>query len=238
MNLEKDTTTIPISEIFGPTLQGEGHHVGHPTIFVRTGGCDYRCNWCDSLYAVLPEYKNQWIKMTPIEIMDRIKELSNHKPVLVTFSGGNPAIHDLSKVIELGQPDGYTFTMETQGTVAHDWFDLLDYITFSPKPPSSLMITDWDKLDHCISIIKDPQKVALKVVVSDEKDYEYALNVFDMYPSYSKFITPCNMSPGSPDLEAIYEKTRYITKMVLKDRYDITILPQLHVLLWGNERGK
>lgn len=39
---------IRISEIFGPTIQGEGALIGEPTVFVRTGGCDYRCSWCDS----------------------------------------------------------------------------------------------------------------------------------------------------------------------------------------------
>ena len=43
---------IRISEIFGPTIQGEGALIGQPTVFVRTGGCDYRCAWCDSLHAV------------------------------------------------------------------------------------------------------------------------------------------------------------------------------------------
>ena len=40
--------TIAISEIFGPTIQGEGALIGKPTVFVRTGGCDYRCSWCDT----------------------------------------------------------------------------------------------------------------------------------------------------------------------------------------------
>ena len=53
------TACIRISEIFGPTIQGEGPLIGRPSIFVRTGGCDYRCNWCDTLYAVLPEYRDE-----------------------------------------------------------------------------------------------------------------------------------------------------------------------------------
>jgi 7-carboxy-7-deazaguanine synthase len=231
--------TIAISEIFGPTIQGEGYHVGYPTVFVRTGGCDYQCAWCDTLYAVLPQYKDTWAKMTPVEIMDSVKRLSNNSPILVTFSGGNPAIQDLEPVIDLGHQDLYTFTMETQGSVPKPWFNSLDYITFSPKPPSSMMKTDWDKLSESLDCIEDPMKVSLKVVVSDEKDYAFALKVFDKYPDYQGFITPCNISPGDPDLDSLYEKTRHVTQMVLDDnRYNVTILPQLHVLLWGNARGR
>jgi 7-carboxy-7-deazaguanine synthase len=177
--------------------------------------------------------------MTDDEIIDKIKELSNDTPMLVTFSGGNPAMHNLSNIIRLGKVHGYTFTMETQGDVPCEWFDQLDYITFSPKPPSSGMDTDWVKLDQSISMLNDPNKVSIKVVVGNEEDYNYAIKVFKRYPNYSHFITPCNDSPGKPDLDAIYEKTRWVTDMVLNDKqFDITILPQLHVLLWGNERGK
>ena len=46
---------IPVVEIFGPTIQGEGAEAGVPTHFVRVGGCDYRCIWCDTMYAVDPD---------------------------------------------------------------------------------------------------------------------------------------------------------------------------------------
>ena len=48
-------SALPVVEVFGPTIQGEGELAGVPTAFVRFGGCDYRCSWCDSLFAVLPE---------------------------------------------------------------------------------------------------------------------------------------------------------------------------------------
>ena len=49
---------IRVNEIFGPTIQGEGALIGQPTIFVRTGGCDYRCSWCDTLHAVDSAYRD------------------------------------------------------------------------------------------------------------------------------------------------------------------------------------
>ena len=42
---------IPVAEIFGPTIQGEGPHVGMKTMFVRVVGCDFKCAWCDSKFA-------------------------------------------------------------------------------------------------------------------------------------------------------------------------------------------
>ena len=61
---EKASGDILIAEIFGPTIQGEGALIGLPTVFVRTGGCDYRCSWCDSLHAVSSAYRHDWGSMS------------------------------------------------------------------------------------------------------------------------------------------------------------------------------
>ena len=115
-------SAIRISEIFGPTVQGEGALIGKPTVFVRTGGCDFRCRWCDTLYAVLPAYRHDWAPMRPEDILARVEELTGGVPVLVTLSGGNPAIQPLGRLIALGKERGHRFAMETQGSVANDWF--------------------------------------------------------------------------------------------------------------------
>src|SRR5690348_13408634 len=114
--------TIMVVEAFGPTVQGEGALIGKPTVFVRTGGCDYQhCSWCDTLYAVLPEHKSEWTPMTAEAIMDQVRRLSGDQPILVTLSGGNPAIQPLGELIDLGHETGYTFALETQGSVAQSW---------------------------------------------------------------------------------------------------------------------
>lgn len=83
---------IAISEIFGPTIQGEGALIGMPTVFVRTGGCDFRCSWCDTLYAVEPRFRNAWRSMSTDAILTEVNRLSGNEPILVTLSGGNPAL--------------------------------------------------------------------------------------------------------------------------------------------------
>jgi len=101
-------TAIPISEIFGPTVQGEGALIGKPTVFVRTGGCDFRCRWCDTLYAVLPTYRHDWSPMTSEEILGRVEQLTGGNPILVTVSGGNPpgGISRFSGVPSMNSVDG------------------------------------------------------------------------------------------------------------------------------------
>src|SRR5262245_32014811 len=145
------TELVRISEIFGPTIQGEGPLIGRPSVFVRTAGCDYRCAWCDTLYAVLPEFRDEWVLRTPPQIMTRVNELARDRPVLVSLSGGNPALHPLAPVIALGRRYGHSFALETQGSMAQAWFAELDWLILSPKPPSSGMTTYWNNLENCLT---------------------------------------------------------------------------------------
>ena len=138
-------TRLRIAEIFGPTIQGEGALIGEPTVFVRSGGCDYRCNWCDSLHAVDPAFRHGWATMSTGTVWNRIRELSGGRPLTVSLSGGNPAIQDFGPLIAQGRAEGYRFACETQGSVVKPWFSALDTLVLSPKPPSSGETVDWGK---------------------------------------------------------------------------------------------
>jgi len=186
---------IRISEIFGPTIQGEGPLIGRPTVFVRTGGCDYRCTWCDTLYAVLPAYRNEWAFMTPADIMARVEELAGGNPVLVSLSGGNPALQPLASLITLGRRNGHTFALETQGSLAQPWFAELDWMVLSPKPPSSGMATDWDAFEACLQAASGRPHSVLKIVIFDDADYTYARTVAARYPALPVYLQIGNPAP-------------------------------------------
>ena len=64
---------IPVLEIFGPTIQGEGRVIGRKTMFVRTAGCDYRCSWCDSAFTWDGSAKED-IKLMTEEIYNQLKK--------------------------------------------------------------------------------------------------------------------------------------------------------------------
>jgi 7-carboxy-7-deazaguanine synthase len=240
------TDCIRISEIFGPTIQGEGALIGQPTLFVRTGGCDYRCTWCDTLHAVDRQFRHEWLPMTPEAILARLLDLSGGEPLLVTLSGGNPALQPLATLIALGKAKGFRFAIETQGSIARDWFATLDMVTLSPKPPSSGMTTDLHALNDCIDAARGVPKIVLKFVVFDEADYDFARAGAGRYPDIAVYLQPGNHTPPLPaydrknaiDLEGIIERTRWLVERTLSDRwFTATVLPQLRVLLWGNERG-
>jgi 7-carboxy-7-deazaguanine synthase len=230
--------TITICEIFGPTIQGEGSLIGLPTVFVRTGGCDYRCRWCDTDYAVDMSFRSQWADMSAEEILAQIGHLSGGQPLMVSLSGGNPALQSLEGLIRLGKALGYRFAMETQGSIAKPWFAGIEVLTLSPKPPSSGMKTDWQKLQECV-YAAEKAVVALKLVVLDEADYLFASQVSDRFPGLPVYLQPCNnITPASGNYASL-ERLRWLVARVLADGwYEARVLPQLHVLLWGNKRGR
>jgi len=233
---------IRISEIFGPTIQGEGALIGQPTVFVRTGGCDYRCSWCDTLHAVDSKFRAEWVPMAAEEIFSRVQELSGGKPIMVSLSGGNPAIQPLGDLIALGKIKDYSFALETQGSIAQDWFADLDVLTLSPKPPSSRMATDWDALNACVQAAHDT-KTVLKFVVFDDADYDYAKTIASKYPHLAVYLQPGNHTPPTDektalDMGGIMARMRWLVEKTIADGwFAATVLPQLHVLLWGNIRG-
>ncbi len=236
---------IRVSEIFGPTIQGEGVLIGQPTVFVRTGGCDYRCSWCDTLHAVDSEYREEWRPMAVDDVWSAVVRLSGGVPLTVSLSGGNPAIQPLGPLIARGRGDGYRFALETQGSIARDWFADLDTLVLSPKPPSSGMETDFAKLDDCVAMAAGHPTTVLKFVVFDDRDYAYARDVARRYPSLPVYLQPGNHTPPPPeddsatvDIEGLMNRMLWLVDKVTDDRwFDARVLPQLHVLLWGNRRG-
>lgn len=230
---------FPVIEVFGPVVQGEGSLIGQRTAFVRFGLCDYRCSWCDTLYAVLPELVAEYAeRLSPQEIADRVEALAAGNPFTwVTFSGGNPAIHQLNYVAELLRARDYRIAVETQGTHWRSWLNRSHLVVISPKPPSSGMTTDWSRLAEFV--YKTQVQKILKVVVADEQDFLFAKQVHAAYPSLRLYLQPCNRV-GVDTLPELVGKLQRLVERTLSDRdmVDVTVLPQLHVLLYGNERGR
>ncbi|NRP23887.1 7-carboxy-7-deazaguanine synthase [Aliiroseovarius sp. xm-m-379] len=233
--------SLRISEIFGPTIQGEGALIGEPTVFVRAGGCDYRCNWCDSLHAVDSAYRHDWATLTEQEVWAKVRHLSGDQPLTVSISGGNPAIQDFAPLIALGQQEGYRFACETQGSVARSWFSALDTLVLSPKPPSSGEVVNWSLFSDCIHAANSRPTVVMKIVIFDDADYAWAKEAAARYPDLPLFLQPGNpdVDPDVPvDLEQTTDRLLWLIEKTMNDRWFAPrILPQLHVLVWGNKRG-
>lgn len=154
---------VPVIEIFGPTIQGEGMVIGQKTMFVRTAGCDYSCSWCDSAFTWDGSGKDTIKLMDAEEIWQELKLLGGDGFTFVTISGGNPALlKNLSYFINLLKKNNVQIGLETQGSKWQDWFLEIDELTISPKPPSSGMVTNFSALDMIFDKLK---KLAQRIAV-------------------------------------------------------------------------
>jgi len=135
MDLE---TLYPIVEIFH-SVQGEGYHNGIPSIFIRFGGCNLRCPWCDTDFDV-------WTDMSIGEI---VNELSKYDCDRIIFTGGEPALQDLVSLSACLKPLGYYLSIETNGTILIPK-NTIDWVCVSPKdqeyPDLKIKQTNGDEL--------------------------------------------------------------------------------------------
>jgi len=127
----------PIVEIFH-SVQGEGFHVGVPHVFVRFGNCNLRCDWCDTDFMKFEE-------MDLDEVIHRVLSFNCDR---VIFTGGEPAMQDLSTIGTVLKEHGLTLSIESNGTLAID--PIIDWICISPKdqlyPNVSIMQRTGDEL--------------------------------------------------------------------------------------------
>lgn len=115
---------LPLMEHFY-TLQGEGFHQGKAAYFLRLGGCDVGCVWCD--------VKESWDASKhphylPTEMVDAVKKTPAQ---LVVITGGEPLMHELGPLTSLLKEQGLATHLETSG--AHPLSGHWDWICLSPK---------------------------------------------------------------------------------------------------------
>ena len=118
------TTTYPVMEAFA-TVQGEGAHTGTPSWFIRLGGCDVGCVWCD----VKESWDADAHSRHSVEELVAAAADSGRKTVVVT--GGEPAMYDLTPLSEALRAAGLQAHIETSG--AHPLTGTWDWVTLSPK---------------------------------------------------------------------------------------------------------
>jgi 7-carboxy-7-deazaguanine synthase len=249
---------FPVVEIFGPTMQGEGAMSGTITHFVRFGGCDSRCNWCDSAYAVLPaQVKANSTLLTAIDIVAQVRTLVQGSADWVTLTGGNPALLQIDGVVMRLQEAGYKVNVETQGTVWKAWMQLVDLVTVSPKGPSSGNVVEVGYGTPIDRIVEDSHKVCIKVVIFDDDDYEYAKSVRRVYPTVDFWVQAGTymgglngdfVGQGQPEslnnirldnTESLVRSWRDLAERVAREPIfrGCRVGVQQHAILWGHGRG-
>jgi len=146
-------TALPVMEHFY-TLQGEGFHQGRAAYFIRLGGCDVGCVWCD--------VKDSWdaSKHPLMSIEEMIATVKQTQTELVVITGGEPLMHNLDELTSQLKAAGLQTNIETSG--AHPLSGHWDWICLSPK-----------KFKAPLPGIL-PHANELKVVIFNKSDFDWA----------------------------------------------------------------
>lgn len=239
--------TFPIVEVFGPVVQGEGPVAGQVTHFIRLGLCDYRCSWCDSMFAVEPaEVKANAAQMTAAELVEELGQLA--PAPWLTLSGGNPAIHDLTELVDdVHLSTGMEVCVETQASKWADWLPAVDMLVASPKPPSSGMVSakhaqETERFMANAEVHLDTHRRAIKIVVFDQTDLDWAEAFICDNRGWTAYLSvgtdpPTQGEPISTTRQKVCERYRWLCEMAPGLACEVTVFPQLHVLAYGHARG-
>lgn len=144
---------LPLMEQF-VTIQGEGYYSGRSAVFIRLGGCDIGCVWCD--------VKESWEASAHpmVSVEDIVNEVKGFKTNFVVITGGEPTMHDISKLVDELKKNNIYVAIETAGT--NPVYEGVDWICFSPKK--------FKKPDPTVYPVTDE----LKVVVFHKSDLLWA----------------------------------------------------------------
>jgi len=148
-----NSNSLPVMEVFY-TLQGEGYYQGRAAYFIRLGGCDVGCVWCD--------VKDSWDadKHPTLSIETIVEEALKYPGRLAVITGGEPLMHELGALTKALQQVGFETNIETSGSskLSGNW----NWICFAPK-----------KFKAPLPAIV-PLANELKVVVFNKHDFEWA----------------------------------------------------------------
>jgi len=213
---------MKINEIFY-SIQGEGPQVGMPTWFIRTTGCNLRCSWCDSAYA-LEEGKEMSIE----SIIDSIPaSVCNN----VVITGGEPLLQKdlLTLMKKLGC---FNIYVETNGTIYDSKLTGFAHFIVSPK----LQFLNKEYEDN---IKKWKHMATFKFVVGDKKEFDEAIAFCKKLKLDSmQLIEPVYFMPKGTTEKELKERMKSIKEWLFEEQISfVRISPRLHISLWGNKRG-
>ena len=136
------------------TIQGEGRNTGQAAYFIRIGGCDVGCHWCD----VKESWDASKHPLIPVEDLLPFVKGAESKDIVVT--GGEPSLYNLNYLCELLQSHGHRLFIETSGSaeLTGQW----DWVCLSPKKTSPPLAINYN-LAH-----------ELKVIVHNQSDFKWA----------------------------------------------------------------
>jgi organic radical activating enzyme len=144
---------LPLVEDFY-TIQGEGFHSGKPAYFIRLGGCDVGCRWCDAKYTWNPRI------YPPVEVETIVERAASYPAQAIVLTGGEPLLYPLDELCNALNRRGLEIFLETSGS--HPFSGRFDWVCLSPKRQQPPLKEAYARANE------------LKVIIETEEDFVWA----------------------------------------------------------------
>lgn len=228
-----------VSEIFGQTFQGEGPSIGRRCSFLRLGGCNLHCAWCDSPYTWDWSGRNGLaydpaVELRRLTVASIWKDLAARHTDMLVVSGGEPLLQAVRLVplLQMARRAGWRLEVETAATVnpGQEVIHLVDSFNVSPKLANSGNGERTRVVDEVLAGLSQSGKAVWKFVVVDAADLEEVDRLVTRFG-----LAPVYVMPEGVTEEEIMLRTREIASEVLARGWNLTT--RLQVLMYGNRRG-
>ena len=223
-------------EIFH-SIQGEGVSAGTPTVFLRLATCNLACTWCDTRYTWdwrSFDYAAGVLEMVLEEVESRV--LGFKRPRLV-ITGGEPLLQQtaLAPLVASLTGQGFYCEVETNGTIApsQEMIEGVSQWNVSPKLENSGNRARAREVPDALSAFGRLETAYFKFVVSDARDVDEAAEVVTRHGLASERVM---LMPEGTTAETVRERGAWVAEACMERGYSFS--PRLHILLWGDERGR
>ncbi len=234
---------LNLSEIFA-SIQGEGRYLGTPSIFVRTSGCNLRCQWngtrCDTPYT---SWEARGSLMTVEDVCARVVALADKHPAVrhVVITGGEPMLQPhLHELVRRLHEEGYYQTIETNGTMANPLE--ADFISISPKLASSVpddprLAASHEKLrivPEALTYWVENYDYQFKFVINEAED---EAEIDQLLATLKPEVPPQRiyLMPQGIDAAQLAEHGKLCIAICLRRGWRYT--PRAHIEIYGNRPG-
>jgi 7-carboxy-7-deazaguanine synthase len=223
-------------EIFA-SLQGEGLHIGRPTAFLRLAQCNLNCTWCDTRYTWDWQSFDIHVETKRIDIVEIENAIDNLGMSRLVVTGGEPLIQQASLLPLMCSlhDKGYSMEMETNGTIFPDpeLLPIIECWNVSPKISNSLIDSDIRFNEIVLREFVKLPNANFKFVVQKQDDIceVNGLAEYLQIPIERIFLMPEGETAAN-----INEISGWLAPFCINEGYRFTT--RLHILLWGDERGR
>ena len=252
---------LEINEIFGPTIQGEGKLVGSPSVFIRFGKCNFKCEGfnveyetpsgikkcaCDTYYAVDTAFKDTWTKYKSynsiVEEVDKLISKNNYDyKIDIVITGGEPLLYwnkeEFQKLLKHYIDNGHKVTIETNASLnLNIEYEYQKKILFSMSVKLSNSLEPLKKRINYITlrtILENTQDSYLKFVINKD----FLQKAKEEIKTILENIPKCEiyLMPMGDDSDAITNNCESVINMAIENGYKYC--DRLHIRVWNNKRG-